>query len=298
VPASRATPSRANRPGAPLLSALAALAALAWAGTALADYKQTYAKGLEAAADGRWSDVDARMREALAEEATPVAKMKIYGMRFEPYIPQYYIGLAAFRQGNCRVALDNWSNAGTRAIVQGDQKLSGVYASARAECERKMAVVTPPASPPPTAPPTKPVADAPPPVKPPTKPVADAPPPAKPPTKPPTAPPTAPPTRPTTPAVNAPAALASAVDAFLAGRYDPVAGLDVNQFSDTRARYHALMLRAAAKFTQSQLRGEAGQALVAQAQADIRSAKALDAARQPDTALYSPRFRQLFATTR
>ena len=77
-----------------------------------------------------------------------------------------------------------------------------------------------------------------------------------------------------------------------------VAALDPGQFSDKRARYHALLVRAAARHTQSQLQGSSGSAALAAAQGDIRSAKALVPGQQPDAALYSPRFITLYSQTR
>jgi hypothetical protein len=73
----------------------------------------------------------------------------------------------------------------------------------------------------------------------------------------------------------------------------------MGQFAaDNRARFHALLLRAAAKHTMAQLQGDSGGTLLAGAQADIRAAKALFPANQPDQTLYSPRFRALYQQTR
>ena len=100
-------------------------------------------------------------------------------------------------------------------------------------------------------------------------------------------------------ASTAPAALTRAVDAFLAGRFNEAATIDMSQFAtDNRARFHALLLRSAAKHTMAQLQGDAGGTLLAGAQADIRAAKALFPANQPDATLYSPRFRALYQQTR
>jgi outer membrane biosynthesis protein TonB len=96
----------------------------------------------------------------------------------------------------------------------------------------------------------------------------------------------------------APRALADAVDAYLAGRYDALVSFNVDQFSEPRARWHALILRAAARYTRASLQGDAGAPLLAQAQADIRAAKGILSPQSPDPQLFSPRFRQLFASTR
>lgn len=285
-----------------------ACAALAAAPPAFAqgNFREAYARGKEAAANSRWSEVEARMREAIAAEPTPQARVRIYGMRFEPYVPQYFLGLAAYRQGNCAEAQRQWSHAPTAAILQGDATLQGVVEQGLADCRRRQpqlaqqapAQATPPSAQPPAAatPAPAPVAqrEAPtarppaPPAGEPARPVATAP-------------------RPATPAQAAPApaaastappALVSALEAFIAGRTDAAANLDLAPFTDPRARYHALLLRSAARHALSQAGGERSEALLAGAQADIRAARALLPAQAPDAALFSPRYRRLFDATR
>ena len=98
-----------------------------------------------------------------------------------------------------------------------------------------------------------------------------------------------------TPAVSAaPPALVNAIDSLLAGRYTQAATLDMGQFPDARARWHALLIRAAAKYTMSLLQGDANGSQLAAVQADIRAAKALNGSQQPDDRLFSPRFRALY----
>lgn len=285
------------------------LLALCAAFAAHADFKRSYAEGLDASRAGDWATVRQKMQEALAEEPTPVAKLRLYGTRFDAYVPQYYLGLAAYRQGNCQEAVANWENAAARAIIAGNDTLSGVANAGLADCRQKLAATAPAPRPAPTAPtptptpaPTAPIASntpstspstpaprpttpAPAPTTPAPRPVAPAPAPAPPPPKP-------------VAASTAPEALSRALDAYLAGRYTEVAALDPGQFSDNRARFHALLVRAAARYTQSQLAGAGGSAALAAAQADIRSAKALAPGQQPDAALYSPRFIALYAQTR
>lgn len=89
----------------------------------------------------------------------------------------------------------------------------------------------------------------------------------------------------------------NAIDSLLSGRYTQAATLDMGQFPDARARWHALLIRAAAKYAMAQLQGDPSAAL-APIQADIRAAKALNASQQPDDRLFSPRFRSLYQQTR
>ena len=83
---------------------------------ALADYR-AYARGQEAAADGKWSEVEAAMQESLAANPAPKVRVKLYGQRFAPYVPQYYLGLAAYRQNDCAGALRWFGDATAASII-------------------------------------------------------------------------------------------------------------------------------------------------------------------------------------
>jgi hypothetical protein len=301
VPASRFALARA-------VLALLALA-VAMHAQAQGNFRESYARGKEAAANSRWPEVEARMREAIAAEPTPQARVRIYGMRFEPYVPQYFLGLAAYRQGNCAEAQRQWSHGPTAAVLSGDATLKGVVEQGLADCRSKQSqLAQQPAAPAPT-PAATPTPAAPAPARIPA-PVTQSP--APQPARPavaqqPSASPARPATEPARPAApapaasaasSAPAALVGAVDAWIAGRIEQSANLDLAPFTDNRARFHALLLRSAARHALSQAGGERADALLAAAQADIRAARALAPSQVPDTALFSPRYRRLYDATR
>lgn len=308
---------RARIAGRGPLAAAVAACALAVAMPALADYKSDYAAGLKAAGDGQWGEVEAKMRAALAQESTPAARVNLYGRRFEAYAPQYFLGIAAYRKGDCEGAVRNLEHGPTRAAVA-DPKAKNTIGDFAAlaqrglsECKTKLAAVSAPPppvaepkpAPPPIAEPAKPIADTrPPPVATPpvTAPPVTTPTPA--PTKPPVVVASAPPPKPAEPAKPAapaaPPALAAAVENFLRGRYDQIVSADPASLPDSRARYHLLLLRSASRHTLAQIQGEAGAALLAQAEADVRSAKQLQPGKSPDAALFSPRYRAFFSSTR
>lgn len=307
-----------RHPGArPALAALAAALALALALPAAADYKSDYADGLKAAGDGKWAEAEAKMKAALAAEPTPTPRMNTYGRNFVAYAPQFFIGIAAYRRGDCDAAVRNLEHGPTRTVVS-DAKAKSTVAEFTAlaskglsECRTKLASATTAPTEPvatkaaPTAPPSQPIASTPPPatkVPPPAPPVStptQAPAQTKAPVVVASAPPAtkaAGPARPAAP--QAPPALAGAVDNYLRGRYEQVAAVDPATLADKKARYHLLLLRSASRHTLAQIQGEAGAPLLAQAQADIRAAKQLEPARTPDESLFSPRFRALYSATR
>ena len=89
--------------------------ALLAASPVAADYKDSYSRGLEAAKDGDWATVRQRMQEAIQDNPTAAPRVRLYGQRWEPYVPQFYLGLAAFKQGDCSTALAQWRES-LRAI--------------------------------------------------------------------------------------------------------------------------------------------------------------------------------------
>ncbi|MBK8286567.1 MAG: hypothetical protein IPK97_17830, partial [Ahniella sp.] len=129
---------------------LAAALVLA-AGPVRADYKQDYARGQEAAADGNWADVERLMQEAMSGSTTPAARVRLYGQRFAPYVPQYYLGLAAFRTNQCAEAMRWFNDPQAAAVIAQVPDMKGVADDARQQCRT---VATP--DPKPTTPPVEP----------------------------------------------------------------------------------------------------------------------------------------------
>lgn len=86
---------------------------------ALADYKESYKKGLEAAGKKNWAEVARLMQQAAAEQSNEGEPIKLYGMRFETYLPHYYLGLARFNTGDCAGALREWETSQKQGAVKG-----------------------------------------------------------------------------------------------------------------------------------------------------------------------------------
>jgi hypothetical protein len=290
-----------------------ALAALGAATLAHADYKDNYALGLKAYNDGDYAKARELMQQALAEHAEPAARVRLYGQRWEAYLPQYYLGMVAFKQGDCSTALAQWNTPASRQVVSQLPEINSAQQRDAAACEQKtVAKVEDKPKPQPAAPEPPPakavVADSPPakqapPQTPAPKPVDTAPEPVAPPAKrvdvavakPAPAVVVAPP-KPAPTSNTPPTPLEEAFDNYLAGRYAKVARLNPDSLTDTRARFHAYLVRAAARFTLAQI-GNDGSELDG-ARADVRAARALDGNTTPDAALFSPRFRTFFLQSR
>ncbi len=95
-----------------------------------------------------------------------------------------------------------------------------------------------------------------------------------------------------------PAQLRQAADAYLAGDYQGAVGLLEDSFRGSRTRAHALLLRAAARYTLFLLGGETDFALRGQAADDVAACRRLVPDLAPPEDLFSPRFRDFFAATR
>ena len=265
---------------------------------ARADWARDYDLGVRAIEQGDWAEAERRMRAALADQPEDAARKRFQGQRYDRYLPRWYAGLAAFRQGDCRRAMEYWNNAASQRVLSGIAELAAEQRRLGGECETRLAAAakpepaTPaqapapaPAQAPAAAPPR--AADA----------VAQQPRPAREPerTPPRSQPVREPPAAPRTVRTAAPAILRTGLDAWLAGRYDQLAGTDVPETLEAKARAQLLLLRAAARFVTAELSG--GDSGLEAARADVRAARA---AGMPslDTALFPPRFRQFAGSTR
>lgn len=93
---------------------------IALAGTAWADYPESFKTGMRAVDFHAWSQVAQAMREAIAEQPRATGEnVRIYGVRVAPYIPQYFLGLALFRQGDYAGAATALGEAEAQGTVHG-----------------------------------------------------------------------------------------------------------------------------------------------------------------------------------
>ena len=138
------------------------LFALLIAPAGYADFKDAYKDGVSAYEDQNWALVESKMREALSAEPTPQAKVRLYGMRFEPYIPHHYLALAASARNNCAAALAALSSAGHQSALAGARDAAALVAveqRIKKRCQNAAPSVPPPSVPPPELPvPTPPIA--------------------------------------------------------------------------------------------------------------------------------------------
>jgi len=258
------------------------IALVAASGSVWADYKQDYARGQEAASDGNWTEVERYMREAMSGSSAPALRVRLYGQRFAPYVPQYYLGLAAFRTNDCAEAMRWFNDPQAAGVIAQIAEFKGVADDARAQCK-----TAPPVEPKPLPPVSPPVAQndpkpAPPPVKPTPPPVA----PPKPPVN------QNPPVQ-NPPVASVPAVVTQTLTDYLAGRFSAASRASVSGVTG-KAKAHLHLLRAASLFALSETAATGGSALRTQSQQDVRLAKQASPGLTADAQFFSPRFRAFF----
>jgi hypothetical protein len=264
------------------------LLALACARPVFADWKRDYDTGIKEFESQNWTQAEASFRSALADESEASARKRFQGTRYDVYVPHYYAGLAAYRQGACARALEYWSNSASSAVVSGIAELASTQRQGIDDCNGRLASTRPPPTAP--TPSEKPPVDVqtppskPPVAAPPKNPVVSKPPPAQ--------------TPPPAPArITAPAALVTAIGHYLGGDYAALERIDPAALDEPRARADAFLMRAAARHTRALLAGSDG-ALLEKARGDVRAARSAYRALVPDEIAFSPRFRSFWRETR
>jgi hypothetical protein len=287
-----------RRPGAAQCLTLAALLLFA-PPAAHADFQEDYALGLRAIDEGRYDDARRYLEHALAEQSQPVDKVMLNGTVEQPYLPYHFLGIVAYKLGECDAAKEQWGNATNRRMIgrlnqirQQEQRLGETCRAKTAATADKAA-----APPEPTAAPEAPPAAAPAPA------IEEKPPPARTPApaerpaaKPPANDKAAAAEKPADAGATAerapPPRLVRAVEAYLAGRYAEAARIEPESFATVRARFHAFVFRAAARYMLGQFGDKAS---LAGARSDAAAAFKLDAQAPLDAIVFSPSFRDFYA---
>jgi outer membrane biosynthesis protein TonB len=281
------------------------LALLAVAVTAHADYKDDYSHGVKAFRDGQYAQAKTLIQQALNDHPEPAVRVKLYGMVFEPYVPQHYLGMAAFKLNDCATAMAQWNSSANRQVVSQLPDISSQEQSGIGACEGQGVAkttekpATPQTATPDTTPAKPPIAEPPKVVVADNKQIKQVPPPPKPVEAPPPKPVAEKPAA-EKPAVAAksgpPEPLVQAFDNYLKGSYAEVTRINADSYADTRARYQAYLVRSASKYTLAKI--SADDAMLKGAGADALAAKALDARATPDATMFSPGFRAFYQESR
>jgi hypothetical protein len=97
---------------------LGCVLAICGAATAWADHKDDFRKGMEAIATKDWARVEQLMRSAIRQKPKEGESVRVYGVRYETYLPQYYLGVALLNQGDCKGATAAWAESERQGAIQ------------------------------------------------------------------------------------------------------------------------------------------------------------------------------------
>jgi len=110
------------------------VAGLAISLSANADFKRDYGSGVQDYNKGDYADAIESLQKAIDEESKAQEQVRIYGMRYEPYLPYFYLGNAKFKSGDCAGALAAWKESMAQGIIQKQEQFSELQAN-MAQCE-------------------------------------------------------------------------------------------------------------------------------------------------------------------
>jgi hypothetical protein len=83
-----------------------------------ADFKRDYGSAVRDYNSGDYADAIAGLQKAIDQEPTAQEKVRIYGMRYEPYMPYFFLGQAKFKAGDCAGALAAWKESESQGVIQ------------------------------------------------------------------------------------------------------------------------------------------------------------------------------------
>lgn len=283
----RSDPAARRRARARLCVALAGVA-LALAAVVHAEFQDDYALGLRAIDEGRLDDARKYLERAVALQPEPVDKVILNGSVEQPYLPYHFLGVVAWKLGDCEAAKTQWANPTNRRMIGRLNQIRQQEQRLTQTCKPKTAVAAAPETPAPVAAAEVPAATAP----------AE-------PEQTPAGKPASPRAEATKPAGGAPAdtsaaaerapppRLVRAVEDYLTGRYAEAARVDPESLPAGRARFHAYLVRSAARYMLAQ--SDADKAALARARADAAAAYRIDPRATPDEIAFSPAFRAFYA---
>ncbi len=116
-----------------LVAVTALILAVCGASLAAADARSDFRDGINALADGRYSDAEALFRRAITERGEEKA-----GALRRAYLPHYYLGVALAEQNRCRDALRAWAVSESQGQIRKAQKELAELAGRKQRCQERV----------------------------------------------------------------------------------------------------------------------------------------------------------------
>jgi tetratricopeptide (TPR) repeat protein len=129
--------------------------------TSAAEWYKDYEAGLDHIKKGRIAEAIPRLQAAIAQKNQEGLNIKFYGMKFDDYLPHYYLGKAYFLQKNYKGALKEFDISNSQGEIQRNRSLFQNLSELRTLASTQMALnqpgpVTPEKKPQPVPPEPKP----------------------------------------------------------------------------------------------------------------------------------------------
>jgi len=103
-----------------------AFALLICASAAQAEFKRDYTLGKKAFEDGDYKEAISKFQEAIQDNPKSEERVKIYGMRYDSYIPHYFLGEAYFKLNDCSSAMAAWNKALELGVVKSQDEYASM----------------------------------------------------------------------------------------------------------------------------------------------------------------------------
>jgi tetratricopeptide (TPR) repeat protein len=103
------------------LCALALTLAIGLPARAEDKWYELYQGALKSISSRKWTDAEKKLRAAMASGPTPGRQVRMYGVRFIDYLPEYHLGLVYFNQQRYADALEQFAKAqASGQVTKGD----------------------------------------------------------------------------------------------------------------------------------------------------------------------------------
>jgi TolA-binding protein len=104
-----------------VLSALFLILAIGLPARAEDKWYELYQGALKSISSRKWPDAEKKLKAAMASGPTPGRQVRMYGVRFIDYLPEYHLGLVYFNQQRYADALEQFAKAqASGQVTKGD----------------------------------------------------------------------------------------------------------------------------------------------------------------------------------
>lgn len=111
------------------LLTLCLLFLLVFVSTAEAEFKRNYTVAKKSFEDGNYSEAVKKFSDAISDNPDSAARVKLYGMRYDSYIPHYFLGESYFKLNDCTSALAAWDKALESGVIQGQDEFGSMQSN-------------------------------------------------------------------------------------------------------------------------------------------------------------------------